>query len=106
MLEFVIKNGGATINKQGAIVTLKTGYQVSKKDIGKILVQDLTEQMINDIICYGLKRGEYVGIWIEDGFAYVDISVRIATKKDALQKGIELNQISIFDWKKTTCIYC
>lgn len=106
LLDYVIKNGGATINKRGEIVTLKSGYQVSKQDICKCLVSELTEQKIQNVISYGLKRGEYAGIWIENGYAYIDKSVRINTKKDALQKGVELNQISIFDWKKTTCIYC
>lgn len=103
---YIIKNNGATINAKGQIVTLKSGYQVSKKDLGRIAIADFTEQIINDIISYGLQRGEYAGFWIENGFIYVDISKRVATKKDALQIGRQYSQIAVWDWRKMTNLYC
>lgn len=106
MLQQIIKNNGATIDKNGKMVTLKTGYQVSKQDLGRIAVKDLTKQMIDDVVCYGLKRGEYCGVWIEDGFAYVDISQRISTKQEALRIGKERKQISVWQWNKQQCVYC
>ena len=104
--DYIIKNNGATINKFGKITQLKTGYQVSKRDLGRITIDDFTEQMIQDIISYGLKRGEYAGFWIENGFIYVDISIRIATKKQAIIQGNILSQIAIWDWHNNQNIYC
>ena len=104
--EYIIKNNGATVSGQGKIVTLKSGYQVSKRDLGRIAIKDFTEAMAQDIVCYGLKRGEYAGFWVEDGYVYSDISVRIATKKQAISNGKQLNQIAIWDWKKQCNVYC
>jgi hypothetical protein len=84
LVEIIIKNNGATINKKGQCVQLKSGYQVSKRDCLKIAVEDLTEQIIEELIATGLNRGEYAGFWLDNGFIYADISVRIATKKQAL----------------------
>jgi len=104
----IIKNGGATIDRNGNAVNLKSGFQVSVRDLGVCFADELTEQMINDVVTYGVKgrRGYYCGVWVENGRAYVDISRRIASKKNALQVGKESNQISIFDWKNNTCVYC
>ena len=106
LVKYIIENNGATIDKCGKIITLKSGYQVSKKDLGRVFVSELTEQMINDIITHGLKRGEYAGFWIEDGYLYVDISVRISTKKQALNIGRELKQIAIWDWVHGKSVLC
>lgn len=47
------------------------------------------------------------GVYFKDGGrAYVDISERIARKRDALKLGRALGQISIFDWNSKSCIYC
>lgn len=106
-VEDIVKNGGATLNKNGKMVTLKTGYQVSVKDIGVCEVKELTQQMVNNIVDYGIKqRGEYAGFWIEDGRVYCDVSKRIASKQAAIDLGKQLKQISIFNWQKNSCIYC
>lgn len=105
MLNTIIKNGGATINKYGKMVNLKSGYQVSKKDLYTCKVDELTQSDIDKVV-KNLNRGEYAGLWIENGVVYVDISERVATKRDALAVGKARNQISIFNWKKGDCIYC
>lgn len=103
---YIINNGGATINKKGEIVQLKSGYQVSVRDCLKIPVKQFTAQMIEKILEYGLVRGQYAGFWIENGYVYGDVSVRIATKKQALAKGIERHQIAIWDWKNNASVNC
>lgn len=102
----IIKNGGATINKKGEIVTLKSGYQLSTKNLGRVNVADFTEKMVQDIVAYGLKRGEYAGFWIDDGFVYCDISRRVAVKKVALELGRKLGELAVYDWKKSGCVAC
>ena len=103
-IETIIKDKGATINSKGEMVTFKTGYQVSKRDLIKIPVRDLTASIIiNNLRCLS-SSNEYLGLWIEDGLAYVDISCRIATKRDAMTMGKCLNQISILRWSDMKCL--
>ena len=35
----------------------------------------------------------------------IDISIKIDNKQQAIQKGLELQQISIFEWATKNCIY-
>ena len=105
-IQDIIDNGGATINHKGESVQMVSGYQVSKRDLGRVAISDFTQDMINAVVAYGLRRGEYCGIWVDDGFVYVDISVRIATKQAAMSKGKQLNQLSILRWRDMVCLSC
>lgn len=106
-LKQIIKNGGATLNKAGEAVNFGSGYQVSKKDC-YILNINNTAEVLNAInkLLNTIKADEFAGIWIEDGKAYIDISIKIDFLPDALKLGKELKQISIFDWNTKKCIYC
>lgn len=104
MLAKILKNGGATINARGEFVSLKSGYQVSVRDLGRVRTEDLTEDMVKTVIEQGLSKGEYCGVWIDEGFAYVDISKRISTKQEAMRLGREKKQLSILDWRKNECL--
>lgn len=103
----VIENGGATLNKRGDVVNFETGYQVSKKDCYTINAGSVDK--IARAINYLLRRvsgSEFVGVWINDGMAYIDISERIESKQEALRLGDERGQKSVYDWAKCDCIYC
>ena len=102
--EMLIKNGGLTLNKKGQPIILKTGYQVSIYDCAKILLKDFNDKIVKQL-ADKINRGEYVGLWIDGGYVYADISKRIATKKDAYQKGKELKQLAIFNWKRNESLY-
>ena len=106
LTELILKNNGATINKKGELTTLKTGYQLSIRDCLKIPVKKFNDELINKILANGLNRGQYAGFWVENGFVYGDISIRVATKTKALAKGKELNQIAVWDWRKNQNLYC
>lgn len=103
MLAKILQNGGATINARSEFVQLKSGYQVSVRDLGRVKATDLTEKMVRDVVEQGLQRGEYCGVWIDGGFAYVDISKRISTKQEAMRLGREKKQLSILNWRKNIC---
>ena len=102
----ILENNGATINKKGQCVQLKSGYQLSVRDCLKIPVKKFNDEIINKILQYGLVRGQYAGFWIENGYVYGDISIRVATKKVAVAKGKELHQIAVWDWRKNQNVYC
>ena len=98
------RNGGATINKYGVRVSMKSGYQVSKQDLLIIPVGNLNKLILKELIKKLVKRGDYLGVWIDDGKAYVDISCRIATKSKAMEMGRELNQLSVLRWRDCECL--
>lgn len=89
---------------RGEFVSLKSGYQVSVRDFGRVRTEDLTEDMVKTVIEQGLSKGKYCGVWIDDGFAYVDISKRISTKQEAIRLGREKKQLFILDWRKNKCL--
>lgn len=106
-LKNIIKNNGATLNKNGETVNFASGYQVSKKDCYTLSINNTTEILnaINKLL-NTIKADEFAGIWIEEGKAYIDISIKIDSLSEALQLGRELKQISIFEWNTKKCIYC
>lgn len=98
------RNGGATFNKYGVRVSMKSGYQVSKQDLLIIPVDNLDKLILKELIKKLIKRGDYLGVWIDDGKAYIDISCRIATKIKAMEMGRELNQLSVLRWRDCECL--
>ena len=102
----IIRNGGATLGHDGREVYFSNGYQVSKKDCYTLDIQrvNLINKKINKLL-NTLNRGEFVGIWVNDGKVYVDISVRVRKLERAERIGKSLNQISIYDWAAQDCIY-
>ena len=103
-IKSIIKNGGATINKSGQRVTMKTGYQVSKQDLLIISIGECTKDILKSLIKKLSCRGEYLGVWIDNGQVYIDISHRASTKKQAMQAGRELNQLSVLRWSDGKCL--
>ena len=47
-----------------------------------------------------------LGIWIDGGRAYVDISERIANRAHALKVGRERKQLSVWAWAKNEAVAC
>ena len=102
----IIKDGGATLNKDGAPVNFENGYQVSTKDCYTIEIGNARKilRAVNKLL-RGVGVGEFVGVWIDGGKAYIDISQHITGKAYAVELGRRNRQISIFDWAKNRCIY-
>lgn len=105
----IVRQGGATLNKNGEAVNFRDGFQVSKKDCYKISAESLNE--IKKAIKTVLKRishesGLYCGVWVDSGLVYIDISERIKSRKKALNVGKARHQISVYDWQTGDCVYC
>lgn len=103
-IKSIKRNGGATINKYGVRVSMKSGYQVSKQDLLIIPVDNLNKLILKELIKKLISRGEYLGLWIDNGSVYIDISCRISTKSKAMEMGRELNQLSILRWADMECL--
>ena len=99
-LKDILTNGGATLSKQNE-VTYKSGYQVSIKDLEVIPKYKLTKKHLVEL----MQKHLYIGVWIENGKAYIDHSIHINGKKTAEAIGRRKNQISIWDWKNKTAVY-
>lgn len=105
----IVKQGGATLNKDGEAVNFRDGFQVSKKDCYTINAESLNE--IKKAVKTVLKRighesGLFCGIWVDSGLVYIDISERIKSRKKAVNVGKARHQISVHDWRAGDCVYC
>lgn len=98
-------NNGATLDKLGNMVNHKNGYQVSAEDLEIIPTYRLTKKHLLDMLTK-IPNGSNLGVWIDNGKAYIDRSARIGNKRLALKVGKALNQISIYNWKTGDCIPC
>lgn len=104
----IIKNGGATLDKNGEAVAFRRGYQVSKKDCFILSVKNVDKitKAVNEILNrIAHEEGVYCGLWIDGGKIYADISELIKSEKKAVKIGKTRHQISVYDWKKAACIY-
>ena len=104
-LKSIIANGGATLNRNGEAVNFDEGFQVSKKDCYEIPVErvNLICKKVNSLLT-AINRGEYVGLWVNDGKIYVDVSMRIRKQEKAERIGRSLKQLAIYDWSAGDCI--
>lgn len=105
----IVKQGGATLDRNGDAVSFRNGFQVSKKDCYKINAESLNE--IKKAIKTVLKRighesGLFCGVWVDSGLAYIDISERIKSRKKAVNVGKARHQISVYSWRAGDCVYC
>ena len=104
-LSSILKNKGATINVDGEAIAFRTGFQVSKYDLAIIPVYRLRKYQIIEALNL-INNDECLGIWIDKGKAYIDISERISNYKHALKVGRDRKQLSIWAWKKAIAIGC
>lgn len=104
-LKKIIENGGATLNSKGESVNFTQGYQVSKKDCYTLTVKNVNKILtaVNSLLS-SIKSSEFVGLWVDNGLIYIDVSERVERLSVAIVKGIERKQKSIFDWCLSRCI--
>lgn len=106
--KLVIKNGGFSINKDGKNPT--TGYMISCKDLYKIALSDLTSDKLDNAIKEATKIGGYIGGWLDteandrDNF-YLDISINVKDRNEAIELAKKNNQLAIFDIATGESIY-
>lgn len=91
------EDDGLTL-KHGRIITYKSGWQVA--DYGYEL------RTAEAAIACVRELGGNCGIWYSKGIYYVDHSIRVNTKREAMEIGRRCNQISILRWKGTKLFYC
>ena len=110
-LQNIIKDRGATIDKDGKKATFQKGFFVSiygaekKQPLENIDFELLKNDLQQKFEYITKHKNNYIGLWIFDGLLYTDISKHIKHKQDALTLGVKNNQKAIFDIEKNQDIY-
>lgn len=126
------KTGGATLeatfhdkeNYSLKVVDFKGGYQVSIEDLVQIPLQgekinfrlDLNDlewsETLRLLVLFQASKPLYeysgvvcIGLWIDNGILYIDLSQYVGDKDIAIKLGKKHNQKAIFDWQFKESIY-
>lgn len=102
-LKAIKENKGATLTSNGEEVKQSSGYQVSVRDMEIIPAYKLRKHAIVALLKV-VPQGYNLGIWIDGGKAYIDISKTYQRKGYAVKVGNKNNQISIWDWQAQEAI--
>lgn len=102
----IIENSGASYNLLSGEFNPNNGYMVSIKG-HELKIPYNTEglqyeiaQYIKtkaDILISGLSENKFIGAWLNDGYLFLDVSIKVDTLNEAIQLGRENNQLAIFD---------
>ena len=97
----IIKNGGVTLTSDLKVANINGGYMVSILGYEKTFRYNDTEG-INDYIKnlqgkIGSKKGYFIGLWTYKNELYIDVSINIIDKVDALEFGKKNKQIAIYE---------
>lgn len=111
LLDHVKENGGVSYSTVYGDLSGKKGYAVSIYKEREVVIpySQLTE---NEVRNYYFENAEllaqpehFLGIWVDDGNAYLDVSVMVRLKADALQLAKEKQQLAIYDLRKLETVY-
>lgn len=97
----IIEKGGATLTSDLKVANINGGYMVSILGCEKTFEYNDMEG-INDYIIelqkkIGSKKGYFIGLWTYKNELYVDVSINIIDKCDALEFGKKNKQIAIYE---------
>ena len=105
----IIKNGGDTLTSELKKAKLTTGFMVSlegaesqiKGDDYNAIKKAIEEkqEIIKD------NKNLFIGLWLDGGIMYVDISININDKVEALEFAKKNKQLAIYDLKNNDSIY-
>ena len=105
----IIENKGGTLTKElkkadingGFMVSLKGTETQAKGDDYQAINQAIIEkqEIIKD------KNNLYIGLWLDNNIMYIDISINIIDKVEALEFAKYNKQLAIYDLKNNDSIY-
>jgi hypothetical protein len=95
---------GGTLNFDSEQIIFTGGYLVSRKSPSIILDRakfaELTVDQLNDLLknlYFKATSNDYLGFWQNSNKVYIDLSLHILNKSQAIQFGLGQQQIAIFD---------
>lgn len=103
----IILEGGATLNKYGKDFVSDNGFMVSVfgaefKTTDEEKAKSKIEEYLEKI---QTQEGLFVGVWVDEGEVYIDLSIHILNYNEALEVARNNKQKAIFDLKNKTSIY-
>lgn len=96
-IQKLTENDGFTL-KGGKLINYKSGYQVA--------LYGVEVTTAREAITAVKEMGGCCGVWYSEGIYYVDFSIRVNTKREALELGRKHNQISVLNWRTMGLVYC
>lgn len=90
-------NDGLTL-KMGKKVNYKSGWQVATEGIECKTAQEAIDAVRD--------YGGNCGVWFSEGVYAVDRSMRVNTKKEAMEIGRRCKQICVLSWRNMKLSYC
>jgi hypothetical protein len=100
---FNTKGRGLQPSKIGFIVSQDRGIKVIDKPLEHLNFKEI-EQDLKALI-KRVRATEFIGLWLDNGIIYIDISRVIQNKEKALKLAKEQNQRAIFDIKNNKVIF-
>lgn len=105
----IIENGGATLTKELKQAELVNGFMVSLEgaesqvqgDNYNAIIKAIEEkqELIKD------SSDLYIGLWLDSGIMYIDISINILDRAEALEFAKYNKQLAIYDLVNNDSIY-
>lgn len=105
----IIENKGETLTKDLKKADLKKGFmvslegtesQVAGNDYNEIMKAiESKKELIKD------RNNLYIGLWLDNNIMYIDISINIQDKTEALEFGKYNRQLAIYDLVNNDSIY-
>ena len=105
-IEKILKNGGATLTRELEEAQDTKRYIVSVYGKEKVFKLNQLEELGQAVLSYAkdLKKGYYIGLWVNDNKVYLDVSTSFDRKNQAMDFGKNNKQIAIFDIKENKSI--
>lgn len=103
IIKKTLKNGGYTD------VEYKNGYMVSlygletQVPLGEAYTKN-TMKLLRQYRKLAKRYGGSLGLWIEKGTLFIDVSINIVNKAEAIKVGIDNKQLAIYDIAKDKAI--
>ena len=112
----ILNNGGASYNLNNGEVNPSEGFMVSIAGHEQTFAENWQDNLQQTIATYikekaaivGNKANNqpyFIGAWVDGGKLYLDVSVKVSTKKVAERIAKENNQLAYYDNKKEISIY-
>lgn len=109
LVKEIIKNGRTTLTKDLEKAELKKGFIVSlegtesqvKKNDYKAIIKAIEEK--RDVIKDNSEL--YIGLWLDNDIMYIDVSININYKVEALEFAKKNKQLAIYDLEEDKSLY-
>lgn len=105
-LKNYLTKGGETLTAGGIPASFSRGYQVAGiSAVDVVPVADFNAVFASVKKCLNSCGAcDFAGLWVDSGLVYIEKSEHVERLSEAMKKGIERGEMSIFDWCCGRCI--